>query len=114
MEVENLVPGMQDRRESHLGLQTLIVPGKLLESAGDALKEEIEDEFRVVPGQRVEFVGQGDHQVEVVDGQEPFQARCQPLGLLEALALGTVAITAGVVGDGQVAAALAARVHVSS
>jgi len=59
-------------------------------------------------------VGQGDHQVEVVDGQESLQALCHPLGLLEALALGTVAIAAGVIGDGQVAAAMAAKVHMSA
>ena len=114
MQVEVLVPGVQDCREAHLGPQTFIVPGKLQESPGGGLKEEIEDEFRVEPGQRIEFVGQGDHQVEVVDGQEPVQALCQPLGLLEALALGTVAVAAGVIGNGQVAAALAARVHVSA
>jgi len=52
--------------------------------------------------------------VEVVDGQESLQALGQPPGLLEALALGTVAIAAGVIGDGQVAAAMAARVHMSA
>ena len=114
MQVEHLVPGVQDRGEAHLGLQTLIVPGKLQESLGDAGKEEIEDESRVVQSQRVELVGQGDHQVEVVGGQEPFQALGQPLGLLEALALGTVAVAAGVVGDRQVAAALTADVHVAA
>ena len=91
-----------------------IVPGKLPESSGGALKEEIEDEFRVAPGQGLEFVGQGDHQVEVGDGQESLQARGQPLGLLEALALGTMAVAAGVIGDGQIAAALAAGVQVSA
>ncbi len=70
--------------------------------------------LRVVEGQRVEFVGQGDHQVEVVGGQKPLQALGQPLGLLEALALGTVSVAAGVIGDGQVAAALAADVHVAA
>ena len=41
-------PGVQDRGEAHLGLKALIVPGKLQESAGNAGKEEIENEFRVV------------------------------------------------------------------
>ena len=38
MGLEFLIPGVQDCREAHLGPQTLIVPGKLQESSGDALK----------------------------------------------------------------------------
>jgi hypothetical protein len=81
---------------------------------GGALKEEIEHECRVAPGQGLEFVRQGDYQVEIGDRQESLQARGQPPGLREALALGTVAVAAGVIGDGQVAATLAAGVQVSA
>src|SRR3974390_1215813 len=84
VKVEVLIPGVQDSYESHLGLQTFIVPGQLEESLGGALKEEIEHECRVEPGQELEFVGQGDHQVEGGDGQKALPARRQPLGLLEA------------------------------
>jgi len=60
---------MQDCGESHLGLQTLIVPGKLAEGLGGGCKQEIENEFRVEPSQRIEFMGQGNHRVEVVVGR---------------------------------------------
>ena len=118
VKVEVLIPGVQDCREAQLGPQALIIPGKLEvkleESLGGALKEEIEHECRVAPGQGLEFVGQGDHQVEVGDGQKSLPARRQPLGVLEALALGTMAVAAGVIGDGQITAATAAGVQVSA
>ncbi len=44
MKVELLIPGVQYRGKADLGLKALIVPGKLQKSAGDAGKEEIEDE----------------------------------------------------------------------
>ena len=114
VKVEVLIPGVQDRGEADLGLKALIVPGKLEQSLGGRVKEEIKNECLVAPGQGLEVVGQGDHQVEVGNGQKPLQALRQPSGLLEALALGTVAVAAGVVGDRQVAAAPAADVHVSA
>ena len=114
VEVEILVPGVKDCREADLGPQALIVPGKLQEGAGSGCEEEIEDEFLVAQGQRVEFVGQGYHQVKVVSWQESFPTFCQPLCLLEALALRTVAIAAGVIRDRQVTAAMVTIVHVSA
>ncbi len=71
MKVEVLIPGVQDCGEAHLGPQALIVPGQLQQSSGRGLKKQIIDEFRVASGQHLEFVGQGDHQVEVLGGQEP-------------------------------------------
>jgi hypothetical protein len=65
-------------------------------NSGDALKEEMEDGSRVGPDQGLEFVGQSGHHVEVVDGHQSFPARCQPLGLFEALALGTKPVAAEV------------------
>jgi hypothetical protein len=114
MEVEVLVPGMEHCREADLGPEALIVPGKLQEGAGSGCEEEIEDEFLVEQGQVVEFVGQGDHQVKVVSGQESLPTFFQPLCLLEALALRTVAIAAGVIRDRQVTAAMFTIVHVSA
>ena len=114
MKVEILIPGVEHCREADLGPQALIVPGKLQEGAGSGCEEEIEDEFLVEQGQGVEFVGQGDHQVKVVSWQESLPTFFQPLCLLEALALGTVAIAAGVIGDRQVTAAMSAKVHVSA
>jgi hypothetical protein len=114
MKVEVLVPGVKDRREADLGPQAVIVPGKLPEGAGSGCEEEIEDEFFVAQGQGVEFVGQGYHQVKVVSWQESLSTFFQPLCLLEALALGAVAIAAGVIRDSKVTAAMFTIVHVSA
>jgi hypothetical protein len=114
MKVEVLIPGVEHCCKADLGSQALIVPGKLPEGAGSGCKEEIEDEFFVEQGQGVEFVGQGDHQVKVVSWQESLPTFFQPLCLLEALALRTVAIAAGVIRDRQVTAAMFTIVHVSA
>jgi hypothetical protein len=114
MQVEVLIPGVQDRSKADLGPQALIVPSQLQQSSRRGLKKQIVDEFRVAPGQHLEFMGRGDHQMEVMGGPNPLQALREPLGLLEALALGTVAVAAGVIGDGGVAATMAANVHVSA
>ena len=114
MGIELLIPGVQYGGKTDLSPQALVVPGKLFKGPGGGLKEEIKDEFAVQQGQGIEFVRQGNHQVEVAGGQTTLQARCQPPGLLSALALGTVPIAAGIVRDGKIAAAVAANVHVSA
>jgi hypothetical protein len=114
VEIEVLIPGMENCRKADLGSQALIVPGKLPEGAGSGCEEEIEDELFVEQGQRVEFVGQGYHQVKVVSWQESLPTFFQPLCLLEALALRTVAIAAGVIRDRQVTAAMVTIVYVSA
>ena len=45
---------MQDRGEAYLGLKALIVPGKLEQSSGGRVKEEIKDEYLIEPGQGLE------------------------------------------------------------
>jgi hypothetical protein len=82
MGIELLIPGVQYGSKTDLSPQALIVPGKLEQGPGGGLKEEIEDEFLVEPGYRIEFVRQGNHQVEVAGGQKSLQARFQPPGLL--------------------------------
>jgi hypothetical protein len=100
-------------RKADLGPESLIVPGKLPESAGSGGKEEIEDEFLVAQGQGVEFMGQGDHQVKVVNWQESLPTFFQPPCLFEALALRTV-IAAGVIRARQVTAGMFTIVNVSA
>jgi hypothetical protein len=82
MGLEFLIPRVQYGSKTDLSPQALVVPSKLEQGPGGGLKEEIEDELLVELGQRIEFVGQGDHQVKVAGGQESFQARFQPPGLL--------------------------------
>ena len=55
------------------------------------------DRPRVALGQRVELVGQGEHHVEVGHGQQFGAPGGEPALLGERLALGTVAVAAGVI-----------------
>ena len=51
-------------------------------------------------------LGQGEHDVEVGDGQKVRLLSLEPLGRLAALALGAVPVPAGVVGDLPLAAVI--------
>jgi hypothetical protein len=94
MEVQLLIPGVQDCRESNLGTETLIAESKLEQSPGGSLKEQIEKEPAIEQSQSNHLMGEGDDQVEVASGQEPLGPLLEPFGLFQALALWTVAIAA--------------------
>jgi hypothetical protein len=61
----------------------------------------------------VQFAGQREDEVEIVDGQDALKAGLDPTGLIERLTLGTVAISAGVVGR-RLEAAVRAAVQVAA
>ena len=52
-------------------------------------------------------LGEREDDVEIVDRQQARQAALQPLGALDRLALGTVPVAAGVIGDAAIATAMA-------
>jgi hypothetical protein len=60
----------------------------------------------VLQGQGCEDLGQGEHDVEVGDGEEMRLLGLEPPGRLAALALGAVPVSAGVVGDLPLAAVI--------
>ncbi len=55
-----------------------------------------------------------DYNVEAAGWKEPLRPLLKPFCLLEALTLRAVAVAAGVVGDGHIATAIGAKVHVAS
>ncbi|MBE3065010.1 MAG: hypothetical protein IMZ69_08325 [Spirochaetes bacterium] len=65
---------------------------------GDGLEEDLVEAGLVREDDRVEVVWQGEDGVEVVDRQEFGLSGLEPLGLGDGLALGAMAISAGVVG----------------
>jgi len=104
MKVHLLGPGVEDRGEPHLAAEVLGISTQLFEGARDSLEEQSVEAGGVCPEQRIEFVGDGDDRVEVGCGKDLLHALGHPLCTPDALALGAVAIAAGVVGGLRVAA----------
>ena len=86
-------PGIGSDREQRLGRRA---------------EQQVVDHCLVLVGDRGDLGRQGEDQVEVVDRQQVGLAGGEPVLRRRALALGTMAIAAGVVGDPAVAAILAA------
>src|SRR5437867_6787371 len=95
MEEQVLSPCVQDGGEADLATKVLAVPGDRQERLGRGGEEDVEDDFPVAKGQRVEVVGDREDEVEVGHGQEPLEPLCDPLGSGRVLALGAVAIPTG-------------------
>ena len=97
--LEVLPPGVEDGQEADLGPEVLGVGGDLLQGLGGGPEQQAVDHARVLQGDRAERRGQGEDEVEVLDGQEFRLAGLHPVGGGGGLTLGAVAVAAGVVGD---------------
>ena len=113
MESEITSPRVKDGGHAQLGAQTLGVLPELEKSAGRGREEEVEDSLPVPTSEQPELMRQGEHDVEVVRGQDVLHALVDPLGLSQRLALRAVAISARVVGGPRERAPVA-QVHVSA
>lgn len=104
MKEQILSPAVKDRGEADLGTEMFGIAREGGERTSDRIKEKAEDDPLVPQGQRVEAVRDGEDEMEVRGGEQAFHPLLHPLGLLQALALRTVAIAARVVGDANMSA----------
>jgi len=111
MEGKILVPCVQYTCKANLGSEPLPVESVVEKGTGSRAEEHGEHEFLVVENERIELMGKSNNHVEVMGGKEPFEPLLDPLDLAQSLALGTVAVAAGVVGDVKVAASVLAHIH---
>jgi hypothetical protein len=77
---------VEHRQEADLGAEVPGVGGEGLERLGGGLEKESVDEAPVLEGERGERPGQGEDDVEVLDGEEVSQVPFEPPGLLQGLA----------------------------
>ena len=97
MKQQFLGPGMEHGREAHLSAESSVASGKGEQGLGGGLEQQVVKGFFVFEHQGVELVWEGEDHMEVMGRQESLGAFLEPSGLLEALAFGAVAITAGIV-----------------
>jgi hypothetical protein len=105
VQVHGLAPGVQNGDDAEVGVPLLA--GEGLEGLGGGAHEGGIDLGGMVAGQGMEQVGQGEDDVEVLDGQQLQLAGVDPCGALGGPTLGTVAVAATVVADLEVPALVA-------
>ena len=101
---EGLAPGVEHGDEADLRAKMPRVGGDGVEGLGRRLKQDVVNGCFVVTRERSDRLGDGEDDVEVFAVEQFGRALLDPRGAGERLALGTVAITAGVVGDALVSA----------
>jgi hypothetical protein len=96
---QGLGPGVQDRDKPDPGAEILGGRRDFGKSLGNRSEEEVVAEPCVGKEERVKLLGDGKDGVVVLDGEDVLLPRFHPAGFVEGLALGTVAIAAGIVPD---------------
>lgn len=91
---EVLGPSMQNSSNAQIGLE--VVPTELQQSGRGAGKQERVEPCLVVLDERVQFMRECEHDVEVRNGQHVPGLLLQPLGTLEPLATRAVPVATGV------------------
>src|SRR5450432_4058344 len=108
MQQQVLSPGMQDHGEANPCPQSSRVASQCQKGSRSCLEQQGVESSRVLEHQGVKQIGQCEHDVEVRNGEQPLQASLEPDGSLNRLALGTMAISAGVVSNANILAGTAA------
>jgi hypothetical protein len=108
-----LSPGVEDGEKANPGAQVLGISGDAQQGLRSGLAQEVVHDPWVWQGQGRQSVGEGKDDVEILDRQQFTPAILQPLSCGQGLALGTMAMTTGVVGDGLVTAVVA-LIHVAA
>ena len=95
VEVQFPCPGVEHHRQAQRGIEAR--SPQFLEQFTDGMEQRGVDLYRVPPRQGAQFRRRRRHHMEVPHGQDPLGPCVDPLLLSQGLALGTVAVPAGVV-----------------
>src|SRR5216683_2482834 len=99
MEQDVLSPTVQHGSETDFRSQMPGSGGDFLQGPGDRSEQDIKKEGLVAESEGIQFVRKGEDDVEVGNRQERGQPFFEPIVAGDALALGTMAIAAGMEGD---------------
>jgi len=111
---ERLSPRVQHAQKADLGTQALRVGCDLQQRVGHAAEQQVVEGALVLQHEFGELVRYGEHDVEVVQRDQFAGPRRHPAVACLRLALGTVAIAAGVEGKAEILSALRAAVAVAT
>jgi hypothetical protein len=90
---------VEDCEETNLGAHVFWVGRDTSQSLAGGAKEDVVDHLLILEREVSELVGYGEHHVKVVDRQKVRLLLGEPLGFGQRLAVGAMAIAAGVIRD---------------
>src|ERR1017187_1493274 len=93
-------PRVQDGEEPNLGAEPFGVGGHLEQGLGTGLEQQVEERSGCGESQRVQIVGNGEDDVEIVGVEQIALLRFEPSPASLRLAFWTAPRSAGVVGEG--------------
>jgi hypothetical protein len=97
VEQQILAPGVENRKESDIGTEVFGIASDGEQGLGAGAEQDIVNDLGILQGDGGELFGNGEDDVMVVDGQQFILLPHQPLGTRQRLALGAVAVAAGVI-----------------
>ena len=111
MIIQSARMGVQYADGAGLALQLRIVPGEGFEGLPTATDHQVIECALMLPSQRTQFFGQGEAQQKILGRHLFFDLPFQPLLAFMMLAMGTVAMAAGMRDEDLFFAAVALRPH---
>ena len=111
MIIQSARMGVQYADGAGLALQLRIVPGEGFEGLPTATDHQVIECALMLPSQRTQFFGQGEAQQKILGRHLFFELPFQPLLAFMMLAMGTVAMAAGMRDEDLFFAAVALRQH---
>lgn len=90
MLLQSLPPGVHDHSKTDVAAEILLT--ELLQQLSRDINEEIEEEFLIESNQVIEDMINGEDDMEIMNGQDPFLLIFEPLCFLKSPTLGTMAI----------------------
>ena len=102
--VQVLSPGVEHQEHADDRTEALGVGGHVAQRGGGAAHQQIIEDSRVGEGEVSDGGREREHHVMVFDRQEVLRLLVEPAGAGQGLALGTMAVAAGVVSDAFVTA----------
>jgi hypothetical protein len=104
MMLELLIPGVQDAEKSDLGAEMLRISSNLHEGLCAAAEQQTIHHLFVLQGQWCQLVGQCEDHMSVGRREQLGASRSQPAFARLVLALWAMPVSAGIIGDGLMAA----------
>ena len=104
MALQGLAPGVENAQESDLGAEVPPVGGDFGQGCGAGVEQQLKKQLLVLPDQGSQSVGKTKYKVIVVSGEQFPLPRSQPFLACVGLTFWAMAVSAGVIGDGLVAA----------
>src|SRR6266852_8048298 len=108
---EFLIPGVEHTEEADLGAEMFGIASDFEEGCGTGLQQEMVQEFLVLQGERRQFMGEREDNMDVARGEKLLTTRFEPTAASVGLTLRAVPVTAAVVRDGRTVAAVGALIE---